>query len=454
MSQNDIQPEPSLHSDDEPSTLSSINGSSLQSMATGKKKRRKATTTSRGETALPKNRGNGFEEYFADPPMTPEEAREEKIAIYAPDLPFSERIQACIQRYRSRRRLQGERALMFNEYLFLGGVDTNPAAFGGFDPRELKDLTPAQRREATATDIIYGTTSAGDKFYNGDENAWTVDFAKVAAGFLSVTLVQITSFERKLMEQGIDLVGNFLRYVLHHDVSPEYTENINAALTICENAHREWPMLRNLNALWPGHFNLAAGELFRSDDTAESWSFQYSNSRKPQGFNAKSIFYAAIALLDEPELFSKICDNVPQVVKEFNCSLELVEISWPNQDITSRFKSLAIDGRNIELAPIGRANFKPVVIRDDWVDPVAQLPVTERITLFFEDKLLNNMPIGMKVRLTICETNIGLNFIKAVDILVPSFYTFLPQELMRHYKPPSETDRSAPSVYDPALEEK
>lgn len=65
-----------------------------------KKKKNRKSTKARGPVALPKNRGTGFEgrfpmgvveeskltstEYFADPPMTPSEALEEKDEIYNP----------------------------------------------------------------------------------------------------------------------------------------------------------------------------------------------------------------------------------------------------------------------------------------------------------------------------------------------------------------------------------
>ena len=62
---------------------------SLQGIAK-KSRKRKNKNLNRGPTALPKNRGSGFEEYFADPPMTPVEAKEEKNGIYSQDLPFAE----------------------------------------------------------------------------------------------------------------------------------------------------------------------------------------------------------------------------------------------------------------------------------------------------------------------------------------------------------------------------
>ncbi|KAH6894561.1 Argonaute complex, subunit Arb1 [Thelonectria olida] len=421
---------------------------SLQGVAKpSKKKRGKRTVASRGETALPKNRGNGFEEYFADPPMTPEEARQEKAEIYSP------RMQSCIQRYRSRRRLQGDRNLWFSEFLFLGGVDTNPAAYGGLGPQDLRDLTPAQRREATATDIIYGTTAAGDRFYNGDKGAWDVDFAGVAAGFFSVTLLHLTSFEPALMEEGIDVVENFLRYVLHHDVCNEYKDNIKAAIVVCDVARKEWPMLRRIYASLPGQFNLAAGELFRPDEAAGSWSFQQTG--RPKGFNAKAVFYSSFALMDEPELFSRLCEKTPTVINEFSCTVELVGISRPQQDVVDRFKLLVIEDDTQQHAPIGKATFKPAIIEDNWVRPNVAWPIEEdTMTLFIDDSLLEDMSIGMKGRLMICELDVGLRFVGAVEAIFPSFYTFLPQELMRHYKPPRESDRPAPSVNDPDMEDK
>ncbi|KAF9772462.1 hypothetical protein IL306_009827 [Fusarium sp. DS 682] len=418
---------------------------SLQGFAKHGKKR-KNRNLNRGPTALPKNRGSGFEEYFADPPMTPTEAKEEKNEIYSQDLPFAERMQSCIQRFRSRRRLQNDRGLYFNEYLFLGGVDTSPNVFGGLDQKELKELTPAERREATATDIIWANSQAGEKFYDGDDENWTVDFATVVAGFFSVTLVHLTSFEPKRMEEGIDTIKNFLRYILQHDVCPEYEDGVKEALDVCKAATIEWPMIRQLMADLPGYFNLACSELFCKESTEESWSFQ--TFKRPDNFDPKAVFFAAFALMDEPELFEKLSAKEPTVVREFTCTLELVQIFRPEEDIVKRFKSLVIGDKAANHVPVGKATFKLGFLEDDWENPrTGWWPIKEdTMTLFFDDALLANMMPGLKTTATICELDAGLRFIKALEIVVPSFYVFLPQELMRHYKEPKDTDRPAPSA--------
>jgi hypothetical protein len=49
--------------------------------------------------------------------------------------------------------------------------------------------------------------------------------------------------------------------------------------------------------------------------------------------------------------------------------------------------------------------------------------------------------------------NTGIRFIKTISRIVPSFYTFLPQQMMRHYKQPRDDDRPAPSVQNPEAQE-
>lgn len=363
-------------------------------------------------------------------------------------------MQNCIQRFRSRRRLQGERGLLFNEYLFLGGVDCFPGSFGGLGRQDLKDLTPAQRREATATDIIYGTTAAGERFYNGDKEAWTVDFTGVAAGFFSMTLPRLSSFDWEKMSKGVSLVENFLKYVLHHDVCPEYTQDIKNALELCEAARIEWPMLQRLLALLPGQFNLAALELFCSnDDAEEKWSFLEWG--RPKGFDARAVFYTAFALLEDDELWKKICKNTPKVAREFDCTLMVVSMKRPSEFVAHKVKKVVINGKHPDLVPVGKATMAPTIIEDEWDTPQLPCPLHgETIDLFFDDTLLENMRPGMKMKVTVCELDVGLNFVKTMEVIVPSFHKFLPQELMRHYKAPRENERPAPSIHNPEAEEK
>lgn len=270
------------------------------------------------------------------------------------------------------------------------------------------------------------------------------------------------------MAAAIEVVENFLRYVHHHDVCPEYKGDVERALRICDDAREEWPMLERLQGELPGQFNLAAAELF-SKPSAGDWSFL--KFKRPDNFDAKTVFYTSMALLDEPEVFEYLCSE-PQdklVVKEYDCTLQITEIQLPSEALTNRFKTTAINQQKpldtntntdtppksttpIRLTPLGKLLLKPSIIEDEWDDPLPShgpFASDATITLFFETAVLANLKTGMKLKMTVGELGGGvIRFVKTIQAAVPSFYTFLPQEMMRHYKPPRENERPAPSVHD------
>ncbi len=93
-------------------------------------------------------------------------------------------MEECIQRYRACRRLDNERTMMFNKYLFMGGIDSHPRQFTGIsmDPDALVEADKDQIRTMTAVDFIGG---AGSRFFEvGDEEHWEIDFEGVVKGFL------------------------------------------------------------------------------------------------------------------------------------------------------------------------------------------------------------------------------------------------------------------------------
>ncbi|UKZ72151.1 uncharacterized protein TrAtP1_013089 [Trichoderma atroviride] len=429
--------------------------STPQPISALKRKNKSKGTAARGPTALPRNRGNGFEEYYADPPMTPAEAVEEKQEIYHPDIPFEKRMQSCIQRYRSRRRLQHNRVYFFDEYLFLGGVDTSQGAYTGLDPKELKQLTAAQRKEATSRHVIHEGSSAGDRFYDGDATKWTVDFSSVVAGFFSTTIIPLTGLQSGPLEEAIDVVENFLRYILHHEVCPEYEEDVKGAMKICQAAREEWPMLNALQTALPGLFNLAATELFSTPD-ASDWAFHLFKVH--DGFEAKPVFYSCIAMLEDTTPFEYLSEHRATLREQYECTVEVATVTPPSEGTIQRFNCLQVmtkEGtQNLPLAPIGTVTLRHAVIEDGWVHPDTPHPLaTKDIELYFEQNILENFRPGMKMTLEIGEIGGGIAFVKSIRNIVPSFYTFLPQELMRGFKPPRENDRPAPSIHNPTAED-
>ncbi|KAG9253812.1 Argonaute siRNA chaperone complex subunit Arb1-domain-containing protein [Emericellopsis atlantica] len=409
-----------------------------------RKKKKGKTAAARGATALAQSRGTGLEEFFADAPMTPQEAKEEEENVYSVDLPFEERIQSCITRFRTRRRLQAPYDRFFNEYLFLGGIDSNPNPFGGQDPKALKSLTPAERREATATSHVH--QGEGDqKFYNGDDEHWSVDFAGVAAGFFSYMVPKMTGLEETSLKQAVNVVDNFLRYVLQHDVCPEYEDDVKKAIQVCEDALVEWPMMVRLQGAFPGLFNLAATKVFGVYDESD-W---YMADPQKEDFDPKLVLMTSLTLLENPKDVAKLPQPHHRVIRQFDCTVEISDIQRLPETLCKRFKGLQVDGSPLRLAPIGKIRVIPAIIEDELVHPKVSNPFAKGfMTLYLDDDILANMKVGMKMETTVCQTDSDLKFIKAIRQIVPSFYTFLPQELMRHFREPRPNDRPARSVHD------
>ncbi|KAM3521283.1 hypothetical protein NHJ13051_006327 [Beauveria bassiana] len=399
----------------------------------------------------------GFEEYYADAPTTPEEARREQEELYASSIPFEQRIQTCIHRFRTRRNLNSELSTYFNEYMFLGGINTHTA----FSPEQLEDgaLIPRGCEPTTHDDDDDDDAAANSRFYDGNARNWTVDFAAVAAGFLSVSVLPLTGVEAVPTERAIGVVENFLRYVLQHDVCPEHAANISEALRVCGRARDEWPRFWRLERLLPGRFTLAAAQTFGVHDEAD-WFLEGRNEeagKTPTEVKPEVIFYASLVAAGVRVPKTESGRSALTVSRQFTCSLTLRSIEMPDNDVSGYFERLALGAgadtmTRLKLQPLGRAIFRPAELRDGWVRqvPFEALPADEDVVFLLERDILEAMTVGTLMTAHVCELSSGLRFIKTIETVQPSFYTFLPQHLIKDYKPPRANDRPPPSIHDRA----
>ncbi|KAK1580174.1 argonaute siRNA chaperone complex subunit Arb1 [Colletotrichum navitas] len=413
----------------------------------GKKKK---STVDRGPTALHKYCGTGFEEFYADPPMTPAEAQEERENIYHPDLPFVERIEACIQRYRARRRL-GTSDQIFNKYLFLGGIDSTPRMFSGHVDADFQDMTPEERRAATAVDTVH-VSGGGSRFYNDSDRAdWDVDFAGVAAGFLSENLPVMTAWDYPQMGKAVGVLENFFTYVLQHDVCPEYDANVKEALAVCQRAKVELPQTHQALLLFPGEFNLALSELFCED----YYFFGEGEFQRPANFAPENVVKVALSTAGSQKQYEAAIEGLAnksiKVVSEEECGMEVVSVHRPSTDSRNLVRSVALD-KGGPFAPIGWMVAKPCLIEDGF-DRGEHFELSEEEdTFFLDDAILSRLEPGFKLQLCVCELNIGIKFIKQARLVLVEWHTFLPQNLMLHFKEPVPNDRPPQSAAVPEAE--
>ncbi|KAI1470328.1 Argonaute siRNA chaperone complex subunit Arb1-domain-containing protein [Daldinia caldariorum] len=455
--QNVTKGSPTTQDDADPANIEEASDDIKQEVQLGiepeaKKKKRKKT---KKKGAAGRKNVTGFEEFYADAPTTPAQAAKEKKEIYNPSRPFSERIEECIQRYRASRRMSSERTMLFNKYLWLGGVDSSPRQFTGFaeDREAMEGKDPDEVRQMTATDFVGGS---GPRFYNPLEpDDWFVDFEGIVKCFLSRVVPTIYMYDEAAILQASNLVKNFLNYVLMHDVCPEYNFDIMAARRICDAAPFELSMVYELMSSLPGPFNTTADSLF-SDR-------QVDEHDVPDHYDKLIAFRVTVFSSALDQKFKKqLMDSDPTAIHVINTkdeTYEVVDTIMPRQkDVSMVEEMLEETGHSGKGKPAGILVLKPSIIdfgfnnlpRPDQVD----LSGAGSEDYLLEDELLDKFDKRMKIRAIVCELNIGIRFIKAVkDVRVP-FDLFLPQILMENWKEPGPATRPPPSASNPNIEEK
>ena len=335
----------------------------------------------------------------------------------------------------------------------MGGVDYQAKAFQGMDPKELKAMTPAERREATATDMVHSAASAGMKYFNGNYDHWAVDFAAVAAGFFSTSLPEVVQHDIKKIETAIAMVENFLRYIEYHNVCPEYNSSIKKALEVCSQARYEYPLWLRLQSTLPGNFNIAALRLFAEDQgNSHSELVDQNYFDLPSDFDPKVTFYSAITLMDDHELLAPMLAKLPPITRVVDCTLLVKDIYRPSEKLIEQFEDLVLDESETSagVSPVGKVIFTPIKrVRDGFDHPIMPEPFPRDtiVTLYFDDQVLQNLVPGMKMEVRIVEIENGFNFVQRIIASYLTFHVFLPQEMMRHFHEIKDNDRPAPSIH-------
>ena len=274
----------------------------------------------------------------------------------------------------------------------------------------------------------------------------------------------------------IDLVDNFLSYVLQHDVCPEYKNSVEAARAVCARAKQEFPAIGDAYSLLPGPFNEAAVRLYGQkeqqqrdghDDSSDDGFAWYGSSghfdANVGGGEAAAahVFKTGLALAagrDACEKF-RVQGCTTSVARTYADKTFRVEAL---QRADEAMTALCARVRDHEGVPGNMLPLGALVLRTCAIDDGREATITEAefdetqaksVTVLVEDDVLALLRPGMKMEAKIVELDVGLAVLARVVRILPSFYTFLPQELMEKYKEPAPNPRPAPSVNDPAAED-
>jgi hypothetical protein len=256
--------------------------------------------------------------------------------------------------------------------------------------------------------------------------------------------------DTKYYQMGVEVVLNFLKYVDMHDVCPEYHADVMGAQLVCKKALHEMPAIWKLSDLLPGDFNTAVSIVYCKTGEERIVSGNQARMAADRKYAQLSQGATLAIILGNKTLPT---DYKPTVTKTIELSFEVCKINFP--DVVARAKYISINrylSEYPDIKPCGTFTARPVVIRDGWentmVDSIPEEYLGESCFVL-EEEILKLLNVGMKLTMrvgTFCY--IGLRFIEEIKSVKPSFYVFLPQELMLQFKEPVLNPRPAPSVHD------
>jgi hypothetical protein len=223
------------------------------------------------------------------------------------------------------------------------------------------------------------------------------------------------------------VVENFLNYVIHHGVCPEYANGLQRAKGVCNKVVDQCRRIFAFTRDAPGDFNTACRILFCADDTED---VPHDDSEVTKD-HAERVFHATVAASEA--LFENVNrTKVIKVIDEDVQAFEVEQISQPDEELIRNYLSV----RNMaetpgNIKPCGRVTLKPIVLLDGFSRDEDQGPapsIDSRESIVLDAALLDYLKVGMKMRLALCTLNIGLKFIKTVMAVQPDYYVFLPQK--------------------------
>ena len=407
-----------------------------------KKKGEKRKSKSKKARVIP----TGFEEYYVDAPVTPAEFEEEK-GLYDESRPFTERIEIAIQRYVARRNFDSVRKDLFDKYLAYGGIESGPKQFsGGLSAVEMSNMNAAEIAAMKARHFV-----AADKIDDGESN-FVVDFEACAAAFLSSRLpidYDLTSHAQ--IKSHTTIIFNFLNYLLHHDVCPEYRSQVYAARSLCTLAEKELWQIVQAQALLPGDFNTACSEIFGGmfrglyTTGEEEWAQGSDINRGMSPEMARKVFKVALASNARRDVFEKYQKQSKE--KTIGASsitdvgLEVTELIPATQHVLNIYSHDLAKG----LKPVGimkaKTWYNPAAEDEDLTEEEEAAAATnhreaKEYEFWVEDHVLEKCFVGMKFETTVTELSFGVSYFDALFGVLCSFYNVLPNELMHGWKEP------------------
>ena len=265
--------------------------------------------------------------------------------------------------------------------------------------------------------------------------------------------------KREQLKMHVHVIRSFLNYLLHHDVCPEYRDQLFAARRTCDAGEDQLWRLRQSSLVLPGDFNHACsviwgGQYFDSyvgDDAEWVEKLKIAPGMKPE--HALKIFTAAFSNHGTDAQVAKYsaqkARKETKVVREFQTFFEVTGIQFATDEVKQVYEMAVLAG----VRPVGKMTARtwhcPADPDEDLTEEEeAELkrngrPV-ETFEFWLEDSVLETLFEGMRIQAQVYELSFGVYYFDTVTASVCAFYEFVPNEDMigwreHRYLPPRPT---------------
>ena len=281
----------------------------------------------------------------------------------------------------------------------------------------------------------------------------------------------------------VNIVRNFLNYILHHDVCPEYVDQVYAARAVCNLAETELALVRDASVALPGEFNVAVSTLSGGHYTglfsgADEWTRELDVSVGMSDEKAAKVVEMAVKAYGTDGEAAILKDrNDMRDPATFERPIEVTGMAFADEKVKQLYAKENADRTGKEkLKPLGRLYARtwarPFAREEDHSDDEGDGPSgtgkaeETRLELWIEDDLLRTCFVGMKMDAVIQSLSIGrgsgpnaevvrvITCLDAVYGVFCSFYTALANEMMVGWREPApvvlDGSRPAPDDADKA----
>lgn len=260
------------------------------------------------------------------------------------------------------------------------------------------------------------------------------------------------------IKNACQVLRSFYNYLRYHRVCPEYDEQLQAALEMCDTAERELVQVDAAGVALPGGFNTSASTLFGGSHAGlftgdKSWAQDAQedgikiNAMGLRDQEARIKFSTGIAALGTDEQQDLVGVASLNILGKESTGLEVTAIEMPDPITRQVYAAQTefVKEKLNHLEPLGKLRCKAWYADDcdEWDLPKGKYPdgkphvvdTEKKFEFWIEENVLSECFLGMKIEATVVTLEGGFTILDEVKQTHCSFYTWVPNELWMENKP-------------------